>query len=167
MSGRNLFLREARARNFRRNRSLAIRFLSRGAGSRECMEESGARFTKYLMTILRLSYDNAEVTIDLRRTSNLPNILRRTQCFFLGTIQLQYRKIVGDTVRILAYDIPTRNLSTLQVTVVRRSYDKLRIILHKSIFDFGAMYIVCLFMFCHSFFFIFSFLISSLTYLFP
>jgi len=29
----------------------------------------GARFTKYLTTILRLSYDNAEVTIDLRRTS--------------------------------------------------------------------------------------------------
>jgi len=28
----------------------------------------GARFTKYLMTILRLSYDNAKVTIDLRRT---------------------------------------------------------------------------------------------------
>ena len=32
---------------------------------------SGARFTKYLTTILRLSYDNAKVTIDLRRTSNL------------------------------------------------------------------------------------------------
>jgi len=29
----------------------------------------GARFTKYLTTILRLSYDNAIVTIDLRRTS--------------------------------------------------------------------------------------------------
>jgi len=26
----------------------------------------GARFTKYLTTILRLSYDNAKVTIDLR-----------------------------------------------------------------------------------------------------
>jgi len=30
----------------------------------------GARFTKYLTTILRLSYDNAKVTIDLRQTSN-------------------------------------------------------------------------------------------------
>ena len=40
-----------------------------------------ARFTKYLTTILRLSHDNAKVTIDLRRTSNLPNILRRTQGF--------------------------------------------------------------------------------------
>ena len=38
----------------------------------------GARFTKYLTTILRLSYDNAKVTIDLRRTSrrNLQNILQ-------------------------------------------------------------------------------------------
>ena len=41
----------------------------------------GARFTKYLTTILRLSYDNAKVTIDLRRTSNLQNVLRRTQGF--------------------------------------------------------------------------------------
>ena len=30
-----------------------------------CMK-SGARFTKYLTTVLRLSYDNAKVTIDLR-----------------------------------------------------------------------------------------------------
>ena len=36
-------------------------------------------FSKYLTTILRLPYDNAKLTIDLRRTSNLPNILRRTQ----------------------------------------------------------------------------------------
>jgi len=35
---------------------------------------SGARFTKYLMTILRLSYDNPEVTVDLRQMSNLPSI---------------------------------------------------------------------------------------------
>ena len=38
-----------------------------------------AWFTKYLTTILRLSYDNANVTIDLRRTYNLSYILRRTQ----------------------------------------------------------------------------------------
>jgi len=37
------------------------------------------RFTKYLTTILRLFCDNAKVTIDLRRTYNLSNILRRTQ----------------------------------------------------------------------------------------
>jgi len=36
----------------------------------------GARFTKYLTTILRLSYDNAKVTINLRRTSNLQNIIQ-------------------------------------------------------------------------------------------
>jgi len=41
----------------------------------------GARFTKYLTAILRLSYDNAKVTIDLRRTSNLQNVLRRTRRF--------------------------------------------------------------------------------------
>jgi len=39
-------------------------------------KRNGARFTKYLKTILRLSYDNAKVTIDLRRTSNLQDILR-------------------------------------------------------------------------------------------
>jgi len=42
---------------------------------------SGARFTKYLTTILRLSYDNAKVTIDLRQASNLQNILQRTRGF--------------------------------------------------------------------------------------
>ena len=40
-----------------------------------------ARFTKYLKTILRLSYDNAKVTIDLRRTSNLQNISRERKAF--------------------------------------------------------------------------------------
>jgi len=40
------------------------------------------RFTNYLTTVfLRLSYDNATVTIDLWRTSNLQNILRRRQSF--------------------------------------------------------------------------------------
>jgi len=42
---------------------------------------SGARFTKYFRTILRLFYDNAKVTVDLRRTSKLPNILQRMQGF--------------------------------------------------------------------------------------
>jgi len=54
----------------------------------------GARFTKYLTTILRLSYDNAKVTIDLRQTSHSQNILRKTQDFSLATIRLQNRKIV-------------------------------------------------------------------------
>jgi len=43
--------------------------------------ESGARFTKYLTTILRFSYDNAKVTIDLRRTTNLQNSLQWTEGF--------------------------------------------------------------------------------------
>jgi len=42
---------------------------------------SGARFTKYLTTILRLSYDNAKVTINLRRTSNLQNSLQWMESF--------------------------------------------------------------------------------------
>ena len=54
----------------------------------------GARFTKYLTTILRLSYDNAKVTINLRRTTNLPNRLSNGERLFLGMIHLQNCKIV-------------------------------------------------------------------------
>ena len=67
---------------------------------------SGARFAKYLTTVLRLSDDNAKVTIGLRRTYILRKILRTMQ----GTIYFHNRKIVGDSVNILAYDIPNRNL---------------------------------------------------------
>ena len=73
---------------------------------------SGARFTKYLTTILQLSYDNAKVTIDLRRRSNLQKHPAKGARFFLGTIHLQNCKIVLDCVRKLAYDIPKRNFST-------------------------------------------------------
>ena len=61
-----------------------------------------------LQNILRLSYEYAKITIDLRRTSNLQNILRRMQDF-LGTIYLQRS---SDSVCELAYDIPKRNFST-------------------------------------------------------
>ena len=57
---------------------------SRGSGRRSepAMHHSpGARFTKYLTTILQLSYDNAKVTINLRRTSNLRNILQWMESF--------------------------------------------------------------------------------------
>ena len=54
----------------------------------------GARFTKYLTTVLRLSYVNAKVTIDLE------NKLQRPQGF--SQIYLQNRKIGGDCVRALA-----------------------------------------------------------------
>jgi len=43
MSDWNLFVREARAGNFRGTRSLAMRSLSRGAGSKQCKQESGRR----------------------------------------------------------------------------------------------------------------------------
>jgi len=49
---------------------------------------AGARFTKYLTTVLRLSYDNAIVTIDWRRTTNLPNRLTKDARLFLGMIDL-------------------------------------------------------------------------------
>jgi len=39
---------------------------------------------------------------------------------------MQNRKIVGDIVRELAYDIPKRNLTTSEVTFVSRPYDKLK-----------------------------------------
>jgi len=51
------------------------------SAKKHATENPGARFTKYLTTVLRLSYDNAKVTIDLRRTSNLQNILRKMQSF--------------------------------------------------------------------------------------
>jgi len=44
-------------------------------------KEPRAQFTKYPTTILRLSCDTAKVTIDLRRTANLQNILQREQDF--------------------------------------------------------------------------------------
>jgi len=49
----------------------------------------GARFTKYLTTTLR--YDKAKVTIDLRRTSNLQNMLRKTQGFPVPILRFKVR----------------------------------------------------------------------------
>ena len=43
MSDWNLFVREARPGNFRGNRSLAMRSLSRGARSKHCRLESGSK----------------------------------------------------------------------------------------------------------------------------
>jgi len=43
MSDWNLFVRDVRAENFRGNRSLAMRSLSRGAGSKPCRQASGRR----------------------------------------------------------------------------------------------------------------------------
>ena len=71
-----------------------------------------ARFTKYLKTILRLSYDNAKVTIDLRWTSKFTKDLTKKARFFLGTIHLQNYKIVLEGVRKLAHNIPEKNFRT-------------------------------------------------------
>ena len=46
----------------------------------------------------------------------------------MGKIHVQNRNIVGDSVRKLAFDVPERNFSTFEITVVSRSYDKLTII---------------------------------------
>jgi len=47
-----------------------------------------------LQNILRQSYDNAIVTIDLRQTTNLPNRLTKGERLFLCMIHLQNCKIV-------------------------------------------------------------------------
>ena len=56
---------------------------------------------------------NAKVTIYLRRTSNLLNILTKNAGLLLSTIHSQNCNIVWDSVYKLAYDIPKRNFSTL------------------------------------------------------
>jgi len=48
---------------------------------------------------------------------------------FVGAIHVQNRNIDRDSVRKLAYDIPKINFSMFIVTIVSRSYDKLKIIL--------------------------------------
>ena len=68
--------RRTDARQFHRRCSA---YYASSVDKRRRKYRSGVRFTKYLTTILRLSYDNAKVTIDLRRTSNLQNIIRRAQ----------------------------------------------------------------------------------------
>jgi len=88
-----------------------------------------ARFTRYLTTIRRLSYDNVnnydQLTTDV---SNLQNILRMArEASRVYTIHVQYCKTVWDSVRKSAYDIPERCIT--QDPVVSRSYDKLKIIL--------------------------------------
>jgi len=40
---------------------------------------------------------------------------------YIGKIRVQNRNIVGDSVRKLGCDIPDRNFSTFQVTIIYRS----------------------------------------------
>ena len=67
--------------------------ISNLAVSESVKHRSRARFTKYLTTVLRLSYDNAKATIDLRRTSNLQHPTKGAR-LFLRTIHLQSCNIV-------------------------------------------------------------------------
>jgi len=60
----------------------------------------------------KISYDNAKVTIGLRRTSNLQEHPTKGARLCLGTIHLQSCKIIRDSVRELAYGICKRNFST-------------------------------------------------------
>ena len=52
-----------------------------GKSLMSCFSTHGVEQEPDLHNILRQSYDNAKVTIDLRRTSNLQNILLRAQGF--------------------------------------------------------------------------------------
>ena len=76
------------------------------------ISNAGARFTKYRMTILRL----ITITPKLRSTYGRPicQTSYEERTAFLGMIYMQNLKIVGDSVRMLAYDIPKRNLSTFK-----------------------------------------------------
>ena len=62
-------------------------------------DRPGARFTKYLTTILRLSYDNVKVTVELWRTLIYKTPHTKGARLFVGTIYLQSCKIVWDSVR--------------------------------------------------------------------
>ena len=72
-----------------------------------------------LQNILRQSYDYLTIMPKLRSTYDRCLIHktayegRKAFLRYTGTIHLQNRKIVCDSVRRLAYDIPKRNLSTL------------------------------------------------------
>jgi len=65
------------------------------------------------------------VTITTKPAARFTKHLTMNGKLFTGKIHVQNRNVVGDGVRKLAYDIPERNFSTFQVTIVSRSYDKL------------------------------------------
>ena len=68
----------------------------------------GARFTKYLTTILQScqSYDQLMTDVKLSKHLTLNRKL------FTGKVHAPNRNIVGDSVRKSAYNIPERNFST-------------------------------------------------------
>ena len=82
-----------------------------------------------LQNILRQSYDNVKVRSTYDGRLIYKTSYEERKVFLRYTIHLQYRKIAGDSARKLACDIPERNPSTSEVTIVSPSYDKLEIIL--------------------------------------
>ena len=66
--------------------------------------------------IYKISYDNLTIIWKFRLTCDGRLIYKTSyeeRKVFLSTIRSQNRKIVWDSVRALAYDIPERNFSTL------------------------------------------------------
>ena len=84
-----------------------------------------------LQNILRQSYVYLTIMPKLRSTYD--SLIHKTSYeghkAFLGYSLLAKSWIVWDSVGTLAYDIPKKNLRTLLVTIVSRSYGKLKIIL--------------------------------------
>jgi len=77
-----------------------------------------------LQDILQQSYDYLTIMPKLRSTYD-GRLIYETSCkerkAFLATIYLQNRKIVRDSVRELAHDIPERNFSKHAVSHYRKS----------------------------------------------
>ena len=71
---------------------------------------SRARFTKYLTTILRLSYDNCH--------SFLPSTYNGLLIYKTCYKERKYNSLARDSVRKLACDIPKRTLCTFQITIL-------------------------------------------------
>jgi len=74
--------------------------------------ESGARFTKYLTTVLRLSSIMPQLP-SIYDGHLIYKTSYEERKAFLRYNSLAYRTIVSDSVHKLAYDIPKRTLCTL------------------------------------------------------
>ena len=61
--------------------------------------------------IYEISYDNAKVTIDLQRKTNLQNISRRTLGF--SWVRFAYKIIRSSEIVFIVYYIPKRSLSSI------------------------------------------------------
>jgi len=85
-----------------------------------------------LQNTLRQSYDNLTIMQKIRSIYD-GRLIHKTSYeepkkLFFCTIHLQNRKVVGGSVRKFTYRIHEKNFSTLLVTIISRSYDKITII---------------------------------------